>query len=143
MTRDVFVTIDGLQTLVGEGEAPQPLSLSCTGTYYHKDGSHYVFYEERMEDTDRVMKNRLRLQPDLLELKKTGDCSVHMIFEANKKNEASYRMPYGSLALVIDTKHVCLRESDHHIHLSASYALGLNGEKLSDCEIHIDIRPKN
>ena len=85
MTKDVLVTISGLQFMPDDDEKVEPVEVTCAGTYYKKNGKHYVIYEEIIEGFPGVTKNTLKLQPDLLDILKCGVSNVHMVFEKNKK----------------------------------------------------------
>ena len=85
MTKDVLVTISGLQFEPGVSETPEPVEVTCPGTYYKKNGKHYVMYEEIIEGFSGVTKNTLKLQQDSLDIMKRGVSNVHMVFEKNKK----------------------------------------------------------
>lgn len=133
MTKDVLVTVSGLQFAAGETQAPEPVEVTCTGTYYKKNGKHYVIYDEIMDGFDGVTKNTLKLQQDSLDLVKRGVSNVHMVFEKNKKNMTCYNLPFGSLVMGIDARTVEIAESEHHIRASISYELEMNYEKMADC----------
>ena len=139
MTKDVLVTISGNQMEFGD----EPIELILGGTYYLKNGKHYVMYEEIIEGFSGVTKNTLKLQQDSLDIMKRGVSNVHMVFEKNKKNMACYHMPFGSLMMGIDAKGVAVEETEDHIRASVSYELEMNYEKMADCEISIDIRSKD
>ena len=142
MTKDVLVTISGLQFMPDTDDKPEPVEVTCAGTYYKKNGRHYVMYEEIIEGFPGVTKSTLKLQPDSLDILKRGVSNVHMLFEKNKKNMACYNMPFGSLMMGIDAKCVDVKETENHIHASVSYELEMNYEKMADCEICIDISAK-
>lgn len=142
MTKDVLVTISGLQFMPAGNEPPEPVEVTCPGTYYKKNGKHYIIYDEIIEGFTGVTKNTLKLQPDSLDIVKHGVSNVHMVFEKNKKNMACYNMPFGSLMMGIDAKGVDVKETENHIHASVSYELEMNYEKMADCVICIDIRSK-
>lgn len=141
MTKDVLVTITGLQFAPGE-EAPEPVEVTTAGTYYKKNGKHYIIYDEIIEGFSGVTKNTLKLQEDALDIVKHGVSNVHMVFEKNKKNLSCYTMPFGSLMMGIDAKSVQVSETEDHIHAQVKYELEMNYEKLADCEISIDVRSK-
>ena len=48
MTKDVLITIKGLQSL-GEAADTEEVELVAKGDYYFKNGHHYIFFEERVE----------------------------------------------------------------------------------------------
>jgi uncharacterized beta-barrel protein YwiB (DUF1934 family) len=142
MTKDVLVTISGIQFAAESEGAPEPVEVTCPGTYYKKNGKHYVVYDEVMEGFPGVTKNTLKLQPDSLDIMKRGVSNVHMVFEKNRKNMTCYNMPFGSLMMGIDARGVTLEETEDHIHAIVNYELEVNYEKMADCEITIDIHSK-
>jgi uncharacterized beta-barrel protein YwiB (DUF1934 family) len=142
MTKDVLVTISGMQFDTESEGAPEPVEVTCPGTYYKKNGKHYVMYEEIIEGFSGVTKNTLKLQPDSLDIMKRGVSNVHMVFEKNKKNMTCYNMPFGSLMMGIDARGVTVEETEDHIHAIINYELEVNYEKMADCEITIDIHSK-
>ena len=46
MTKDVLVSVSGLQTAVNDMESYDegPIEVVSAGTYYFKDGKHYIFF---------------------------------------------------------------------------------------------------
>ena len=86
MTKDVLVSVSGLQTAVNEMENydEEPIEVLSAGTYYFKDGKHFVFYEEVAEGIPGVTKTQIRLSGnDSLEVRKKGIANVNMVFEKN------------------------------------------------------------
>ena len=47
MTKDVLVTVKGLQS-IDAGE-PEEAELVSKGDYYYKNGHHYIFFDEAVE----------------------------------------------------------------------------------------------
>ena len=95
-----------------------------------------------MEGQDEVTKNIVKFQDDYMEITKKGTCSVHMIFEKNKKNVTYYYTPYGSLLIGIDAHKVQIEEKEDSILARVEYSLEINCEHIADCDINIEVRPK-
>ncbi len=55
MTRDVLVTISGLQVMQQESGV-EPVDLITAGDYYKKNDKHYVIFDEVMEGFEGVTK---------------------------------------------------------------------------------------
>lgn len=51
MTKDVLVTVKGLETGYDNEDS---MEIVCSGTYYFRNGKHYIKYEEIMEETMRL-----------------------------------------------------------------------------------------
>ena len=49
MDKEVLIHVRGLQTMDADGEQ-EPLEIVVPGQYYFRNGSHYLRYEEVMED---------------------------------------------------------------------------------------------
>ena len=46
MTKEVLVTVSGLQSMGGESDQIQVITA---GNYYRKNGKHYIVYDEMIE----------------------------------------------------------------------------------------------
>lgn len=143
MTKDVLVSISGLQMAVNEMESndDEPIEVVSAGTYYFKDGKHYIFFEEVAEGIPGVTKTQIRLTgKETLEVMKKGISNMHMVFEKGKANRCSYRTPLGELNLGICTSKLVVNEQEDNINIRAEYALDVNYEPLAECTIKINIR---
>ena len=146
MTKDVLVSISGIQMSINDGENSddEPIEVLNSGTYYYKNGKHYVFFEEVAEGLQGVTKTQIKWKDsEFLEVSKKGLSNVHMIFERNKKNQCYYDTPFGQLNLGIFMTDMLVDEKENHIHIQAEYSLDVNYEPLADCTIQIHICPKD
>ncbi|MBP3664308.1 MAG: DUF1934 domain-containing protein [Tyzzerella sp.] len=146
MTKDVLVSISGIQMSINDGENSddEPIEVLNSGTYYYKNGKHYVFFEEVAEGLQGVTKTQIKWKDsEFLEVSKKGLSNVHMIFERNKKNRCYYDTPFGQLNLGIFMTDMLVDEKENHIHIQAEYSLDVNYEPLADCTIQIHICPKD
>lgn len=112
------------------------------GSYYKKDDSHYLFYEEMVEGFLEPVKNRVKFSQGQLSVQKNGVITSNMIFEEKKKNLSNYVTPYGSIMVGIDAKKVELKEEEQQIKVQVEYAMEINYEHLADCSLTIDIKEK-
>ena len=142
MTRDVLVTICGIQLLTDLKEKQDNIELTVSGSYYLKNGKHYILYDELTEGDHEVIHNTLKLQHNMVELRKKGASEAHMVFEKNKKNITCYHTPYGDLLMGIDASKVELQEEEDLIEARVNYQLEMNEEKMADCRISIRIQSK-
>lgn len=145
MTKDVLVCISGLHMAVNTMESmdDEPIEIVSAGTYYFKDGKHYIFMEEVAEGVPGVTKTQIRVNgKESLEVMKRGVSNMHMIFEKNKNNRCVYQTPFGQLNLGILTSQIIIRETEDNINIRAEYAMDVNYEPLADCTIRINIKPR-
>lgn len=141
MTKDVLVSIRGLQIMDDEDDA-QPVELIAPGQYYCRNGKHYVLYDEVSEDDGSITKNRIKIHGNYVDITKKGVSNTHMIFEKNKKNVTCYETPYGNLMLGINANHIDLNETEETIDVKVGYILDVNYEPVADCHIEISIQAK-
>ena len=71
MTKEVLLTLQGLQFDQREENADQ-IETVTVGDYYKKNDRHYVVYEEVTEGFDRATKNRLKFGGQMVELTRHG-----------------------------------------------------------------------
>ena len=119
MTKDVLITICGIQKR--DGETDEPIETVTPGEYYFRNGKHYILYEEVQEGIAEVTKCMIKIGDDSVDLSKKGASGVHMIFQRDKKTRTSYQTPYGSLMLGFDSKMIRVLESEDMIHLNLEY----------------------
>ena len=141
MTKDVLVTISGLQ-IMSMAEDSEPVEVITAGDYYKKNNKHYEIYDEVTEGFDGTTKNIIKLQEDCVDITKRGITNVHMVFEKNKKNITCYQTPFGNLMLGIDAKNISIKEDEHDISVNVEYALELNYEHIADCTVKMAIQSK-
>lgn len=141
MTKEVLVTISGLQMSTDSEE--DSMELIIPGEYYYRNDKHYILYEESIEGHAEKTKNVIKFTDDYMEVTKKGPMSVHMVFEKSKKNVTYYYTPFGSLHIGIDAKKFDYILEEDNIHLDVKYALDINFEKVADCNIVVDVKPRN
>ena len=140
MTKEVLVTISGLQFIAEEEN--EPVEIITAGDYYKRNGKHYIVYDEVMEGFEKPTKNIIKMGENKLDITKSGVNNAHMMFEKNRKNVAYYYTPYGSLLVGIDATKVDIKETEDRIDVKVDYNLEVNCEHMADCTITMNIRPR-
>ena len=64
MTKEVLVTIRGMQFAKQEEGDLEPIEVITAGDYYKKNNKHYVIYDEIIEGFDGTTRNIIKLQED-------------------------------------------------------------------------------
>ncbi|MDD6037647.1 MAG: DUF1934 domain-containing protein [bacterium] len=140
MTKEVVVTVLGMQKSPHAGEAPQEVISKAEGVFYEKNGKKYVLFEEQEEETNHTTKNTVKLDGKSVELIRRGALSTHMLFESGVDFPTEYKTPYGSMMLNIVTKNLTIFESDEQIKVTIKYELRSNENLLSDCSTVITVK---
>lgn len=141
MTKEILLSIKGLQFLEDNNE--NEIEVITTGTYFQKDGRHYIKYDEVMEGLEGKIQNLIKINGKSMEVTKRGLSNVHMVFEENKKNVTYYDTPFGNLLVGIAATNIDLNESKDIIDVKVDYALEVNYEHLADCTISMNIQAKD
>ena len=142
MNKEVLIHVSGLQTIDAEGEQ-EPIEIVVPGEYYFRNGSHYLRYEEIMEDFTEPTINYIKISPKGMEVRKKGVVNVHMVFEQGKKNMTYYTTPYGTIEMGIAATNLNLEEGDSSLNMKVDYALDMNQEHVADCYLAIKAQPKD
>jgi len=139
MIKEVKIKIRGQQW--GEDMDPATVVTEENGEYYYKNRSHYLLYEEYMEESSKPSKTRIKWNENKLELVRQGLVDTHMIFEEKKTHMTDYVTPYGRLILGINTGKLTVEETEEEISILVEYQLELEGEKLSGHKLEMWIKP--
>ena len=138
MTKDVLVTVSGRQFDVSEEET----CLMTAGTYYLKNGKHYVLYEEQPEDDGRIIKNRIKFHDGLFEMVKNGAVSAALRFLPGKRTGSLYQTDAGGVSMEVDTHEIIISETDELLQARVKYALYINGQFISECEVDVKLQSR-
>lgn len=139
MTKEVLISISGLQFEVDEDEAVEVITA---GEYYFKNEKHYILYEE-IQPEEGSTRSTVKISPNQVDILKKGANNVHMVFQEGQQNMTYYSTPYGDLLIKINTTKVVVKEEENMILITVEYGLNVNYTHVSDCIIQIKIISKN
>lgn len=142
MTKDILVSIRGLQ-IAEESEGEEQLEVITSGSYFQKDGKHYIKYDEVVEGMEGNIRNLIKVNGDSMEVTKRGLSNVHMIFEEHKKNVTYYDTPFGNLLVGIAATNIDVKEEKEEIDVHVDYALEINYQHMADCTITMNIKSRS
>ena len=142
MNKDVLIHVRGLQLMETDDEQ-EPIEIVVPGQYYFRNGSHYLRYEEILEDFPEPTVNYIKMSPKGMEVRKKGVVNVHMVFEQGKKNMTYYTTPYGTIEMGIAATNLNLEEKEGGLNMKVDYALDMNQEHVADCYLAIQAQPKD
>ena len=142
MDKEVLIHVKGLHMIDSQGEE-EPVEIIVPGEYYFRNGSHYLRYEEIVEDSRKPTINYIKMSPKGMEVRKKGVVNVHMVFEQGKKNMTYYSTPYGTIEMGIAATNLFLEEKDGGLNMKVDYALDMNQEHVADCCLAIQAQPKD
>lgn len=141
MDKEVLIHVRGLQLMDPQDE-DEPIEIVVPGEYYYRNGSHYLKYEERMEDFPEPTINYIKMSERGMEVRKKGLINVHMVFQQGKKNMTYYSTPYGTIQMGIAATNLELKEEDGCIDMKVDYSLDMNEEHVADCYLTVQALEK-
>lgn len=124
-------------------EGDEPIEIVVPGEYYFRNGSHYLRYEEMLEDHGDPTVNYIKISPKGMEVRKKGQVNTYMVFEQGKRNMAFYTTSFGTLEMGISATNLELKESDSRLDMKVNYSLDLNQEHVADCCLDIHAQGKS
>lgn len=142
MTKNVIVSIKGLQFV---GQENEEVEFIAAGEYQLRGDKHIITYEEVDEQegtTYGVTKNIITIEEKQVEILKSGQNNVQMVFEENTKNMTYYQTPFGELLVGINTAKIKKIEETEAIVVKLEYGLEINYNHVSDCVITIKVLAK-
>ena len=137
MTKDILISIRGLQFEGPMEDKHEQIELIVPGQYYEKDGTKYLIFEEEIEGVPDTIRTMIKVRKERVELSKNGAMAVAMNFEEGQKNLSTYRTPFGSLMVGIDTTEIRMKESEDSMDIEVFYHLDLNYEYFADARVRI------
>ena len=140
MTKDVLITISGMQMIDGDNS---DIEMITTGAYYMKNGKHYITYDEVLEGYEGKIRNLIKIQPDSMDIIKSGLTNVHMTFEKNKKRLTCYATPMGDMMVGLSTRSIYVSEKEDSLNVLVEYSLDINYEHISECNIQVAIQSRS
>ena len=139
MTKDVLISISGLQYEIDENET---VEVVTPGKYYFKNNKHYILYDEYLdESSNEITKNKMIICGDQISIIKTGSDSVQMQFEPNKECISYYNTPMGQLEIAFATSKVNTSFTPDCIDITINYGLSINRSHISNCNITMQVTP--
>lgn len=141
MTKQVLVQVKGIRTnRFAPEEEPEIVESITVGTYYKRNGSYYILYEECLGDAEDVVKNRIKIRQDLVEIVKTGSANTNMNFELGKKQMSLYKTIYGDMEMSTFTEIIQIEERKDELSVMLHYELEINNQYSSDNQIEIVVK---
>lgn len=148
MTKEVLVFIQGLQFADADidssstDEELDKIETICPGEYFFRNNTHYVLYEEVMDEIAEPIKNMMKIKDKEFTISKKGPINVQMVFSEGKKTMTDYFTPFGNIMIALDTHSINVEENEDKLKVHISYALEANYQFIADCNIIVEVKSK-
>lgn len=123
MTKDVIITIKGIQTDMFESEE---IEVVTTGKYVEKNNKIYITYIDSNIDKDKDTKTTIKLEENQISILRFGGVNSHMVFEKEKTHITHYQTPYGVFEINTFTKKINVDKQENSMDINVNYNLSIN-----------------
>ena len=135
MDKNVKITLRTTQTQDGDSHK---MEFSYEGMYYQKGNHYYVMYDEPVEGSKEVIKNRIKFSEQFVEVIKKGPLSSTMFFEKGKSHLAEYDTPFGKMLLEMETYYLQIEwKTENNMQLEMHYRMSNEQGLIADCKMDI------
>ena len=140
MKKIVEIVMESRQSIPGEDTLP--VFVRTEGTWYEKNGAHYLLFEETGED-GAVTQSRARIRPERFDIKKSGEVATHLFFEEGKTHEAGYETPFGSIPISVRTEKLVAEIGDESLLVELWYRISHGGGAEAECRMRFSAQEKS
>ncbi|MBR2527617.1 MAG: DUF1934 domain-containing protein [Blautia sp.] len=137
MNKDVLIRITSIQIPEGEDALPE-ISLLLPGSYYQRNGCHYLHYEESIDGLPAAVSNFVKLKGDNMEVRKNGAIRTRMAFSPGSSQETLYATDFGTFSMELCTSSLTWDRIEHGLTVQVVYTLSQNKMPISECRLRID-----
>jgi uncharacterized beta-barrel protein YwiB (DUF1934 family) len=123
LTKDVIITIKGIQTDMFESEE---IEVVTTGKYVEKNNKIYITYIDSNIDKDKDTKTTIKLEENQISILRFGGVNSHMVFEKEKTHITHYQTPYGVFEINTFTKEINVDKQENSMDINVNYNLSIN-----------------
>ncbi|MGN0162206.1 MAG: DUF1934 domain-containing protein [Candidatus Ornithomonoglobus sp.] len=120
-TNEFKISVINSQTIDGE---THKVSEVARGSFRIQNGKAYIAYKSGDSS------NMLKVDGDIVTLRRTGEYGSEMYYKPGKRSEISYRTPYGVIKMGLFTRFTEHRLTDDGGTIRLGYVLEANGDKL-------------
>lgn len=143
MKENALITLDGIITINDEEDV---VSLTTVGSYYQKNGKHYIIYKESEATGFEGYTTSIKAWDNGVQMKRYTDISTpgsNLIIEKGAVNLCNYETIAGSLMLDINGIEISNELNDKGGFLSFSYSLSAGGALISENKVNITVKEIN
>ena len=138
MRKEVLVTVRGTQTNeLGEKDT---IELVTLGSYYLKNSSYYIVYNETELSGMEGTVTSVKAEPTKVTVNRMGSSEMKHVFEEGVPDESSYVTPFGQLFSSVLPRKVQVDLTDVGGSINLEYELELDRQKIGYNELCITVK---
>ena len=139
MEKEVLITINGTHT--DPDNITDTVSLKVLGQYFVRGEFTYLIYEEKVDESDEIIKSMIKLHDDCAVVTKRGAVDSSMVYKLDEDTFNHYATPYGVLKMDIHTDEIMIIETEDRIDITIEYYMATKGSRITTCSMEIVVTP--
>lgn len=138
MKKDVLISIKGIYDSEDDHDE---VELFTTGTYYKKDGSYFICYDETEATGFEGSHTVLQVDDeDKVTLKRSGKAKAQLIVERGVRHQCHYDSGVGDMMIGVLGSRIKSSLGDKGGNLEIKYSLDINSMLASENEMYINVK---
>lgn len=138
MKKDVLISIKGIYDSEDDHDE---VELFTTGTYYKKDGSYFICYDETEATGFEGSHTVLQVDNEAkVTLKRSGKAKAQLIVERGVRHQCHYDSGVGDMMIGVLGSRIKSSLGDKGGNLEIKYSLDINSMLASENEMYINVK---
>ncbi|WP_284140157.1 MULTISPECIES: DUF1934 domain-containing protein [unclassified Virgibacillus] len=118
-----------MRTTIDDNGQMEYNTICQLGTLQRRENIHVLLFEEVSEE-NAVIKNLITIQPEKVNIKRTGNVMMNQQFVERQITENVLRHPYGTIHMETYTNAISYEDTDQENgQLTIDYTVKLNGQE--------------
>ncbi len=138
MKKDVLITIKGVQTIDGEQDT---VELTTTGSFYRKNETYYITYQETEPSTFEGQRTTLKLEKGRrISMIRHGGADSSLVVEEGVRHQCCYDTGYGAMLIGVSGRSIENDISDNGGSFHFQYSLDINTALTSVNDVYVTVK---
>lgn len=138
MRKDVLISIKGIYSSEDDHDE---VELFTTGTYYKRDGSYFICYDETEATGFEGSRTTLQVDDeDKVTMKRSGKSKSQLIVERGVRHQCHYDIGYGDMMIGVLGSSIKSTLGDVGGNLAIKYSLDINSMLASENEMYVNVK---
>ena len=142
MSREVIISITGLEKYEDDNTESTKTELVTEGKYYKKGDKYYLSYKEtEMTGFDEDTTTTLKIDGNSVAMTRFGLVNTHMVFKEGQKHTGHYETPFGSFTIGVFSDEVEIEMNEDGGDISIQYLLEIDNNTKARHNLKLNVRP--
>lgn len=138
MKKEINIKVKGThRELETEGEC-EVIESTYPATFFQKDGSYYLFYEEVQDGFGSIKNKVIVSQNGIVKMSKKGVINSEMEFTLGEAYTCEYKTPFSTVEIHLNTEELKVDVDENKCSIGVTYLMDFNGQPHSRSTVEIE-----